>query len=315
MAAMARAVRERDDASRDGARRPAPRPQVAASMSLLVDLVTNSLEPEYAAAAARRTAETGAPVGWRRSWARRRVPLVVGAICAGLLLGVGAWRAQAQAPVATRAHRNLVDQVRTVTSEMDALNTQADALRIRVDRLRSAALSADASGIQAALSQAEQLSAATALTGPGVRVTLDDPTGAAASTDAAARVTDRDLQRVVNALWAAGAEAVAIGGVRLTARSSIRTAGEAVLVDFRPVTLPYEVVAIGDGPTLRRSFEADPEAASLRALVNQYGIHYDIAAVPTVTVPAGIDLDMRAATPLPSPTASAGTPSPGGPTP
>ena len=59
------------------------------------------------------------------------------------------------------------------------------------------------------------------------------------------RVLDRDLQWLANALWALGAEAVAINGQRLTATSTIRTAGEAILVDFRPVTSPYEVAAIG----------------------------------------------------------------------
>ena len=52
------------------------------------------------------------------------------------------------------------------------------------------------------------------------------------------RVLDRDLQVMVNALWAAGAEAIAINGQRLTARSAIRYAGEAILLDFRPLVPP-----------------------------------------------------------------------------
>jgi uncharacterized protein YlxW (UPF0749 family) len=317
MAAMTRPDSERDDDGR--APESAPRPAgVAASMSLLVDLVTNSLEPEYAAAAARRaeSAASAQPAEGRRRPPRRRgTTLVAGAACAGLLLGFGAWHAQAQAPVTTSAHRNLVDEVRTVTSELDALTAQANAVRMDTDRRRAAALSADGAGIQAALSAAEDASASTALTGPGVRITLDDPPGAGAATDPAARVTDRDLQRVVNALWSGGAEAIAIGGVRLTSRSSIRTAGQAVLVDFRPVALPYEVVAIGDGPALQRSFEGDPEAASLRGLVSQYGIRYNIAAVTSVSVPAGAGLDLRVATPVSVPTGTAVPASPGGPTP
>mgnify|MGYP006206322601 CR=1 FL=1 len=53
------------------------------------------------------------------------------------------------------------------------------------------------------------------------------------------------LQDIANALWSAGAEAVAINGQRLTATSTIRAAGGAILVGFRPVTGPYEVSAIG----------------------------------------------------------------------
>ena len=47
---------------------------------------------------------------------------------------------------------------------------------------------------------------------------------------------DRDLQVIVNGLWAAGAEAIAVNGQRLTACSAIRSAGEAILVDFRPLS-------------------------------------------------------------------------------
>ena len=58
---------------------------------------------------------------------------------------------------------------------------------------------------------------------------------------------------MVNALWAAGAEAISINGQRLGPTTAIRFAGEAVLVDFRPVTNPYEISAIGDPDTLPAS--------------------------------------------------------------
>ena len=61
---------------------------------------------------------------------------------------------------------------------------------------------------------------------------------------------------MVNGLWAAGAEAVAVNGQRLTALSAIRSAGDAILVDYRPLTRPYVVVAIGDPRTLQSRFVA-----------------------------------------------------------
>ncbi|MGO1341870.1 MAG: DUF881 domain-containing protein, partial [Cellulosimicrobium funkei] len=62
-----------------------------------------------------------------------------------------------------------------------------------------------------------------------------------------------DLQRVVNALWAGGAEAVAINDQRLTGLSAIRSAGDAVLVDLQPLVGPYRVEAIGDPDAMRTS--------------------------------------------------------------
>ena len=60
------------------------------------------------------------------------------------------------------------------------------------------------------------------------------------------RVYDRDLQDVVNALWLAGAEAMSINGQRLTAATAIRSAGEAILVNSRPLSPPSLVHAIGN---------------------------------------------------------------------
>ena len=73
---------------------------------------------------------------------------------------------------------------------------------------------------------------------------------------------DDDLQLVVNALWAAGAEAISINGQRLGPTTAIRFAGEAVLVDFRPVTNPYEISAIGDPDTLSLDVPDGPAGQS-----------------------------------------------------
>ncbi len=92
-----------------------------------------------------------------------------------------------------------------------------------------------------------ELAAGTGLgkvTGDGVVVTLVDappqidPVTGKPSDDNPGVVLDRDLQDIANALWQAGAEAIAVNGQRLTATSTIRTAGGAILVDFRPVGQP-----------------------------------------------------------------------------
>jgi uncharacterized protein YlxW (UPF0749 family) len=301
-------------------------------MSLLVDLVTNSLEPEYGVSAARRRAAAAGPsVGAHDAGDQdpgvedpgsqgderpprasqnggglsRRIAGVAGLAAVGLMFGLGAWRARSDAPVASRAHTKLVDQVRSLTTNVDQLATTAADLRAASDKLRAEALSQDGTGAVAQLKAAENASAGSPLTGPGLHVLLDDaPTLAGQTADPASRVTDRDLQRIVNALWSSGAEAIAIGGVRLTARSSIRSAGLAILVDFRPVALPYAIDAIGDPATIEKSFTSNVAAADMRALATTYGIRFSVARANTVTVPAGADLELRLASPLPSSSSS-----------
>lgn len=92
--------------------------------------------------------------------------------------------------------------------------------------------------------------------GPGVKLVVDDakdteqggggPRESSGFSDTG-RVRDRDMQRVVNGLWESGAEAVSINGQRLTSLSAIRAAGDAILVDNKPLVPPYTVLAVGTG--------------------------------------------------------------------
>ena len=98
---------------------------------------------------------------------------------------------------------------------------------------------------------------------------------------------------VVNGLWAAGAEAVSVNGQRLTALSAIRSAGDAILVDYRPLTRPYRVLAIGDPRTIQAAFSSGPAGSGLRTLQQTYGLKYEVEGVGRVTVPAAAALALR----------------------
>src|SRR6266511_3074170 len=145
--------------------------------------------------------------------------------------------------------------------------------------------------------------------GDGVIVTVADPvpqvdpvTGKQVVDDLG-RVRDRDLQEIVNALWHAGAEAIAIDGQRLGAASTIRAAGGAILVDFRPVTGPYEVAAIGPGD-LDRRFNASETAATFRHYVEVLRMRFAVRRATGLTLPAAADPQLHYAHP-PSAGASA----------
>src|SRR5439155_24527639 len=88
------------------------------------------------------------------------------------------------------------------------------------------------------------------------------------------RITDRDLQIVVNALWSAGAEAVAVDGRRLTATTTIREAGGAILVDFFAVASPYHIEAIGDPDRLLPRFVDSRTAQQYQTYVGAYRIRF-----------------------------------------
>jgi uncharacterized protein YlxW (UPF0749 family) len=141
-----------------------------------------------------------------------------------------------------------------------------------------------------------------------VRLVVDDAKDASTGGDGDARSTsgfsdtgrvrDRDMQRVVNGLWESGAEAVSINGQRLTALSAIRAAGDAILVDNRPLVPPYTVLAVGDGGELSERFQNSADGLYLHALQENYGIRTAISVEDDVRLSAAPSVIVRTAQPI-----------------
>ena len=100
------------------------------------------------------------------------------------------------------------------------------------------------------------------------------------------RVLDRDLQDVTNALWAAGTEAMSINGLRLTVQTAIRSAGEAILVDFRPLSPPYVLRAVGDPARLEPDFVDSPTGRRFATYTSLYQLGFEVARARELLLPA-----------------------------
>jgi uncharacterized protein YlxW (UPF0749 family) len=284
--------------------RSSPMHRADESMSLLVDMSAAALDPAYADAAARKAqaALSAVPDGSGRRG--RSLPLVAVLSVVGLVTGIAGAQVRRSESDAGRIRRSLVAEVRRETAVTDRLATQAERLRAQVAVERSQVLGADTQGQDAEVARLELATGATAVHGPGLVVTLDDAPDAGTGTTASrggqpgdGRIYDRDLQDVVNALWAAGAEAVSINGQRLTALTAIRSAGEAILVDFRPLAPPYALRAIGDVDTLQTRFVDSETARRFQTWTSLYGIGFDVARAPELRLPAASSPDLRVAVP------------------
>jgi uncharacterized protein YlxW (UPF0749 family) len=284
--------------------------RVDGSMSLLVDVMTNTLDEAYAERAARKAGGDTGPA----AAAARPAPPAVAVVVALVLLGVATGAAVSQVRERDEAddvvRGDLAAEVQQRSAEGDALEQQVRDLRVEVVQTRDEALGADAAGVAAAadVRELELAAGTTPVVGPGIVLTVDDappdpdsvvdPRG---GTPAVSRVNDRDLQGVVNGLWAAGAEAVAINGVRLSSRSAIRSAGEAVLVDFRPLSPPYVVESVGRPADLEVGFVDGKAGRALRALAELTGITWSLERQEELRLPAAREPDLRAARPLVGP--------------
>lgn len=267
---------------------------VDASMTLLNEVYRRPLDPGYAEAAARR--ESAGPSTRR---APRALALVLVAAVLGLAIAA-ATLALRQPPTAALAARQLLEkQIQQRTDDAAQTQEHITSLSAQIQQLQRDALGTTATELARNV-QAESVAAGTmSVTGPGLRVVLSDaPTTDPDTQDPDDRVQDIDLQVLVNGLWAAGAEAVAVNGQRLTATSAIRSAGDAVLVDMVALSSPYTVDAIGNAGRLQADLARTAAGQHLATLRTTYGIGVDTSSQKHLSLPGSGQIVLQYAGPV-----------------
>ena len=185
------------------------------------------------------------------------------AVALGMLLALAGATQRAGGPARARLDAALVAERDRREVDVAAQDTETAGLRATVAATRAAVARDLATGraTAAELGALQPAAAAVPATGAGLRVEITDARPGdqgAGPRDSGARgvdqLTARDLASLVNALWAGHATAIAVNGVRLSTTSPIRTAGDAILVDFQPVASPYRIDAVGDPAALRTAF-------------------------------------------------------------
>lgn len=257
----------------------AARPQRIPVPSLLRALLSEHLDPGYAAAAAKR----GAVDETRNR--RRRVSGWLWQALAALLIATVFAAAVAQArsvaPGVRSAQQLLLGNVRATEGSAAKLAQRRNELSAKVDDVQRHALADDAEG-QRLLKRLDALglaAASTAVIGPGLKVTVTDPGAGPNLSDVSKQrvsgsrqiILDRDLQLVVNSLWAGGA----------------------ILVDNNPTSSPYTILAIGPPHALRDAFDTSPGMQRLRLLQISYGVVVTVDVADGLTLPAGSVRDVK----------------------
>jgi uncharacterized protein YlxW (UPF0749 family) len=173
--------------------------------------------------------------------------------------------------------------VRELASEVAELSERVAGFQDRLAR--------ESSRVREVVDEAESLRAEVGTAGargPGVVVELADSPRAPSTRAEAAdfRVQDVDIQLVVNALWRAGAEAVAINGRRIVTTTAIRHAGGTVLVNYSSVASPYRIVAIGDADALQDRLARSEIAERFGVWTEIYGLRFSVHRVDDASVPS-----------------------------
>ncbi|MFZ2527396.1 MAG: DUF881 domain-containing protein [Rhodococcus sp. (in: high G+C Gram-positive bacteria)] len=217
------------------------------------------------------------------------------AVClvAGLLLGTTRGVSDGDELRASDSTR-LSDLVRAAQAKVDELGELRDDLATRGAELqdRAAATDDDVAHVVSDANALADPAGLTALRGPGITVTLTDaprgpdgryPTGAAPDDLV---VHQQDVQSVLNALWAGGAEAIAMQDQRIVATSAPRCIGNTLLLHGRTYSPPYVMTALGDRARLEAALAAEPGVTVYKQYATRFGLGYTEQASDDLAVPA-----------------------------
>lgn len=215
-----------------------------------------------------------------RTTRRRGVPVLVvaaAAMAGFLLIGQLQGDRPEANPLEAESEGDLARILAGLNTQADALQAELADLKVQLNELRrsseSEAASADA--VREQLDSLEVLAGVTAATGPGVVMTITDPQGAV-SYDA--------MIDIVQELRDAGAEAIAVNGSRIGVATAFAERDGKVVVDGRPLSPPYRVVAIGQATTLEGGLNIP--GGAIDAISALKGVRAEVQKQAKVDVPA-----------------------------
>ncbi|MBA2774205.1 MAG: DUF881 domain-containing protein [Nocardioidaceae bacterium] len=235
---------------------------------------------------------------WRRALARSprqwslvwRISVPVACACAGLLATTSMVNARGTDLRGGR-HSDLIELVGAQRQEVAELRQETESLQQRID-----GLTAEVGGdkVEAVQEQVDALSTPAgleAMQGPGIVVSLDDapddqevPEGVNPNVFV---VHQQDIQAVLNAFWAGGAEAVSLQGQRIISTTGVKCVGNTVVLQGVPYAPPYRIVALGNVEDMYAALTNSPEVANYRSYTAPpYNLGFEIRQDVNLVVPA-----------------------------
>ncbi|MDQ2748312.1 MAG: DUF881 domain-containing protein [Actinomycetota bacterium] len=186
---------------------------------------------------------------------------------------------------------NLRDLVRAAEEQVKDADATVAALQAQISAATREAGQVDAA-VAAAQAKVNPLLAPggqTPVRGRGIVVILNDASSAPAGVEVDPNqlvVHQSDLQAVVNALWAGGAEAMTIAGQRVIATSAVRCVGNTLLLNGEVYSPPFRVAAIGPYQAMQDRLEKSPGVALFKEAAGYYGLGYTVESQDRLDLPA-----------------------------
>lgn len=189
-------------------------------------------------------------------------------------------------------YTELSDLVRAEERRTAELTERIETLQREVETLAAAEAASGSPTARDQLDELRPMAGMTPVTGPGVTVSLDD---APLPTDGrgmpAGTVYDdyvvhqQDVEGVVNALWAGGAEAMTIMDQRVVSTSAVRCVGNVLILHGRTYSPPFTISAIGDVDRMTAALDESPAVEAYRSWAEYIGLGYSAKTVEQLGMP------------------------------
>jgi uncharacterized protein YlxW (UPF0749 family) len=246
---------------------------------LLTLITERSLDEDYAHVAARRAANGEVRTTRSRVW---NTAVAVAAF--GALATIVAVQTSRDAGVQELSRAALIRQIESGRAEVADLQRQIRTLTevgLTAENT-NARLAEQSVDLAARLRRLEIQTGYVPVRGPGVRIKVASAPDAVPNDE----IRDEDLALLVDGLWTAGAEAIAINDQRIVALGGIRNTSRAIHINGRPLTPPYVIEAIGNPGTLQARLLESSAGLEWFSVANGLGFSYVPQNVDDLRLPA-----------------------------
>jgi uncharacterized protein YlxW (UPF0749 family) len=187
-------------------------------------------------------------------------------------------------------YQALVRSVQELEASNGDSRQKIAALRAQIDALEAAAAqrSAATQALQSKVADLRARAGLTPLSGPGVEIDLADGVPGPDSTGGAGyQVNFKDVQDLVNLLFAQGAEGIAVNGHRITPLSYFSGSGGEVIVDQGPpISAPIKLQAVGNRTRMETALDDPSVLPDIRAREVQFQLQVSFRGGPDYSLPA-----------------------------
>jgi uncharacterized protein YlxW (UPF0749 family) len=220
-----------------------------------------------------------------------KIAAIVAFAVAGFLLAASTLTANGS-DIRVERPAQLRDLVQNEANKIDKLENNLIDIQSEIEEITNGSVRSEIETTQLRIQQLSPVAGFTSMVGPGLVITLNDAPQVDLSIPENERpdvndllIHQEDVQSVVNALWAGGAQGVSLMGKRVIATSAVKCVGNTLLLHGKVYSPPFRIEAIGDVTKLSKSLRDDPNVAILQDYVDLFGLVYEVQRAALIELP------------------------------